>query len=81
MRRLALAIALACVLSGVIHAGEIHTTGAVAPPPPPGTVTTTGEIHTTGMATAGESHNTGVSALQDSTTVLTVILTLLSIVP
>src|SRR5690348_11856784 len=80
MRRLALAIAMACVLSGVIHAGEIHTTGAVAPPPP-STVTATGEIPTTGMATAGEIHSTGVSALQDSTTVLTVILTLLSIVP
>lgn len=35
MRRLALAIVLACALSGVAHAGEIHTTGAVAPQQPP----------------------------------------------
>jgi hypothetical protein len=28
MRRLALAIVLACALSGVAHAGEIHTTGS-----------------------------------------------------
>ena len=28
MRRLALAIVLACALSGMAHAGEIHTTGA-----------------------------------------------------
>ena len=35
MRRLALAIVLACVVSGVVHAGEIHTTGVVAPQQPP----------------------------------------------
>ena len=35
MRRLALAIVLACALSGMAHAGEIHTTGAVAPQQPP----------------------------------------------
>ena len=70
MRRLALAIALACVLSGMAHAGEIHTTGAVAPPIP-------GEIHSTGDAVAGEVPSTG----GDSTTVLTIILTLISIVP
>ena len=69
MRRLALAIALACVVSGVAHAGEIHTTGAPAPPPPD-TVTTTGEIHSTG-ATEPEA----------SSTVVTIILTLFSIVP
>ena len=67
MRRLALAIALACVLSGMAHAGEIHSTGAVAPPTP-------GEIHTTGRA--GEVPSTG-----GETTVLTIILTLISIVP
>ena len=69
MRRLALAIALACVLSGMAHAGEIHSTGAVAPPTP-------GEIHTTGAAVAGEIPSTG----GESTTVLTIILTLISIV-
>jgi len=60
MRRLALAIALACILSGVIHAGEIPTTGATR---------------------SGEIHGTGVGAVQDSTTALTIILTLFSIVP
>jgi hypothetical protein len=30
MRRLALAVVLACVLSGVARAGEIHTTDAAA---------------------------------------------------
>jgi hypothetical protein len=70
MRHLALAIALACVLSGLARAGEIHTTGAVAPPPP-GTSTTT----------AGEIHSTGVETTQDSVTVVTIILTLIEIVP
>ena len=67
MRRLALAIALACVLSGMTRAGEIHTTGAVAPPPPPSTVTAPGEIHSTG-------------APQESNTVLTIILAIIGIV-
>ena len=68
MRRLALAIALAFVLSGGARAGEIHPTGA-APSPTPSTVTVAGEIPTTG-ATAPESPST----------VLTIILTLISIV-
>jgi hypothetical protein len=78
MRRLALAIALACVLSGMAHAGEIHSTGAVAPPTP-------GEIHTTGAAAAGEIPSTGVvttgevpSTGGDSTTLLAIVLTLIS---
>lgn len=70
MKRLALAIALACVLSGAARAGEIHPTGAVAPPPPPpSTVTAAGEIPTTGDP-----------APEDSSTLLTIILTLISIV-
>jgi len=78
MRRLALAIALACVLSGMAHAGEIHSTGAVAPPTP-GEIHTTGaaaggEIPTTGQAVAGEIPSTG----GDSTTVLAIVLTLIS---
>ena len=83
MRRLALAVALACVLSGVAHAGEIHSTGAVAPPTP---VTTPGEIHTTGSTTPstntapGEIPSTGATAPEDSSTVLTIILTFISLV-
>ena len=68
MRRLALAIALSCVLSGMAHAGEIHSTGAVAPPTP-------GEIPTTGLT--GETPSNGGT---ESTTVLTIILTLINIV-
>ena len=35
MKRLALAMVLVCALAGVAQAGEIHTTGAVAPQLPP----------------------------------------------
>jgi hypothetical protein len=75
MRRLALAITLACVLSGTGRAGEIPTTGLTASPSPsPATVP--GEIHPTGVVatTPGEIHITGEAAL-------TIILTLISIVP
>jgi len=78
MRRLALAVALACVLSGVIRAGEIHSTGAVGEIPTPG-VGTPGEIPSTGAATIGEIHTTG--APEESSTGLTIILKLVSIVP
>lgn len=67
MRRLALVIALSGVLSGVTRAGEIHTTGAVAPPPP------------SRMTIAGEIHSTGATVPQPSNTLLTIILTVISI--
>lgn len=67
MRRLALAIALAGVLSGVARAGEIHSTGAVAPPPPT-TATATGKVPTT-----------GATGPQASSKVLTIVLTLIRI--
>jgi len=67
MRRLAMAIALACILSGVTRAGEIHTTGAVAPPPP----------HA--MPIAGEISSTGATAPQTPSTLLAIILTVISI--
>jgi hypothetical protein len=76
MRRLAFAIALACVLSGVVRAGEIPSTGAIAPPPSSPLVIP-GEIHSTG----GEIPSTGATAPQESTTVLTIVLALLDIVP
>ena len=66
MRHLALALVLACVLSGTAWAGEIPTTGA---PAPPRSVVTTGEIHPTGAATEPAS-----------STVLMIILTLISTV-
>ena len=72
MRRLALTIALACVLSIGTRAGEIPTTGVVATPTPSPT-TTAGEIPSTGVPTPVEIHTTGV--------VTTIILTVISIVP
>lgn len=83
MRRLAMAIALACTLSGVTRAGEIPSTGAVAPRPQHPTIS--GEIHTTGAATpstmpiAGEIHSTGAKAPQPPSTLLAIILTVISI--
>jgi hypothetical protein len=74
MRHLAIALLLACMLSGTTRAGEVPSTGVVAPQPS-GSVVTTGEIHTTD-ALAGEIPTTD----GDSTTVLTIILTLISIV-
>jgi hypothetical protein len=73
MRRLALVLTLACVLSGVVRAGEIHTTGAVASPSPT-PVPATGQIPTNDETPPGEIHSTGE-------TVLTIILTIISIVP
>ena len=81
MRQLALVIALACLLSGVARAGEIHPTGVVAPPPP-GTTTTTGEIPTSDVP--GEIHTTGVIGEIPSTGAtapITIILTIIGIVP
>ena len=78
MRRLALTIALACVLSGAVRAGEIHTTGAVGEIPSTG-APAPGEIHSTGAMAAGEIHTP--SAPEESSTVVTIILTVISIVP
>jgi hypothetical protein len=68
MRHLAIALVLACVLSGTVLAGEIPTTGATAPQPPPCPVV------------AGDIHTTSATATGESSTVFTLILTLLSIV-
>ena len=76
MRHLTLALVLACVLSGTVSAGEIPTTGATAPQPS-SPVVTAGEIHSTG----GEVPSTGATAPDTSNSVLTIILTLLGIVP
>lgn len=73
MRHLAIGVLLACMLSGTARAGEIPSTGMAAPQPS-SSAGITGKIHTTGEAVAGEIHSTG----GDSTTVLTIILTLIS---
>jgi hypothetical protein len=67
MRRLALTMALACVLSVVARAGEIPTTGVIATPTP-SPVTAYGEIHST------------AEAAPEASTALTIILTIISIV-
>jgi hypothetical protein len=66
MKRFALAVALACALSGSAWAGDIHTAGAPAPAP--------GDIHSTGAPepAPGETQGSGIAA--------TVILTILSLV-
>ena len=58
MRRLALAIALACILSGAAYAGEVPSTGVVAPPPPPSTITAAGEIPINGATEPQEELGT-----------------------
>jgi hypothetical protein len=68
MKRFALAIALACVLSGTALAGDIPSTGAPAP----------GDIPSTGApspALAGDIPSTGAPS-----PIVTVILTILSLV-
>lgn len=91
MKRLALAVALACVLSGLARAGEMHPTGAVATPTPtPSAATVTGQIHSTGATVPGEIHPTsatpgdiptnGATVPEGSSTLATIILTLISIV-
>ena len=82
MRRLALAISLACVLSGMVRAGEIPSTGATAPQPS-SPVVIPGEIHTTGEfdRTDGEIPTTGTTAPEATNSALTIILALLGIVP
>jgi len=67
MRHFALALVLACMLSGTVSAGEIPSTGSPAPQPA-SPVVITGEIPTTDKTEPQES------------TVYTIILTLLSIV-
>ena len=69
MRRLAFAIALACALSGAVRAGEVPSTGATSPQP------------SSPVVTAGEVQTTGATAHEASNSVLTIILTILGIVP
>jgi hypothetical protein len=73
MRHLAIAVLLACVLSGTARAGEIPSTG-VAAPQPSSSAGVTGEIPTSGPSVAGEVPSTG----GNSTTLLAIILTLIS---
>ena len=67
MKRLMLALALACALSATAMAGEIPSTGAPAPPP----AATAGEIPTTGAP---------VSPAALNSLVVNAILTIISIV-
>jgi hypothetical protein len=67
MRRLTLAVVLACALCGIARAGEVPTTGVIAPPPPPNPVITSGEVPLTGATT-----------LEPATDVLAIVLTIIS---
>lgn len=64
MKRLVMAIALACALSGTALAGDIHTTGAPEPPPPQAS------------SSVGDSHSTGAPepSPQASSTVMATVL-------
>jgi len=76
MKRLTLAIAFACVLTGVVRAGEIHTTVAGASPAP-NTKTTAGGSLSSDVVAPGDSPATDATAPRE---VLTIILALLDIV-
>ena len=67
MRQLALAVILACVLSGVARAGEIPTSDRT---PPPGA---------SPLVAPGESPSGDAPDPQASSTLLTIILTLITI--
>lgn len=71
MKRLTLAVVLACALSGIAQGGEIPSTGATAPTPTPSPTT---------VSASGEIPSTGATTPQQPSTLLTVILTIISIV-
>lgn len=74
MRHLALALVLACVLSGTVAAGEIPTTGA---PAPHASSSAVGEIPSSDRT--GEIPTSDATAPDTSSTLLTIIVTLLTI--
>ena len=76
MRHLALAVVLACVLSGVARAGEIPTSDRTTPPGSSSRVTP-GEIHSSDRT--GEIPSGDPTAPEASSTLLTIVLTLLTI--
>jgi hypothetical protein len=65
MKRFALAIALACVLSGSALAGDSHSTGAPTPgdPPPPGDMGNGGNQGSGGLADDGNQGTGNLTAL------------------
>jgi hypothetical protein len=76
MRHLALAVVLACVLSGVAQAGEIPT-GDKTTPHGSSSLVTAGEIPSGDRS--GEIPSSEATAPETSSTLLTIILTLLTI--
>ena len=67
MRHLALAVVLACMLSGVARAGEIPTSDRTTP------------HGSSSLVTPGEIPTSDATAPEASSTLLTIILTLLTI--
>lgn len=82
MRRLALAVVLACVLSGTSTAGEIPTTGVPAPQTS-SSVVTTGEIpssdRTLQLSSTGEIPSSDRTESESSAIVLAILLSIFSI--
>ncbi len=81
MRHLVLAIALACVLSGVARAGEIPTSDRTTPQASSSVV----RIHSTDAGTpqlssTGEIPSTDATEPELSTIVLTILMSIISIV-
>ena len=68
MRHLAIAVLLACMLSGTALAGEVPSTGVVSPQP------------SSSAGATGQIQTTDVTLPQESATVLMMILTVLDIV-
>ncbi len=77
MRHLALAVVLACMLSGTARAGEIPTGDRTPPPPPPKSLVMPGEIPSGDWT--GEIPTSDATAPEASSMLLTIILTLLTI--
>jgi hypothetical protein len=77
MRHLALAVVLACMLSGTAWAGEIPSSDRTPPPPPPKSLLTPGEIPCGDWT--GEIPPSDATAAEASSTLLTIFLTLLTI--
>jgi len=79
MKLLAIAVLLACMLSGTARAGEVPSTGVVAPQPSSSPGVTSQSPTTSTPASVGITGEIPITG-GDSTTVLAIILTLISTV-
>jgi len=64
MKRFAIALVLACALSGTALAGDVPSSGIMSPPPPPpDEIATPGDIPSTGFTSPGDMPTCGLSIL------------------